>query len=165
MTSTGPTGDKLKRAPRPAAGWFKNLPKKAASIVGGLVTAGGILIGIYPDSVRTFLDENWPELLGGTGAVVLLLGAIYVSFRAGGRRIRERLVMIDDKSYVIGAEVAVDIVGSDAVAGRPIRYLERSTDSPELVVLIHGLGLDANDFRGYLEGYSGACVEVQGDYG
>lgn len=158
MTSTGRTGAELTPAPRPSTSWFKSPPKMAASIVSGLVTAGGILIGIYPDPVRTFLDENWPELLAGTGALAVLLGAVYVSFRAGGRRIRERLVMIDDKSYVIGSEVAVDIVGPDAVAGRPIRYLERMTDSPELVVLIHGLGLDANDFRGYLAETQYHCI-------
>src|SRR5712691_261346 len=160
MMTTGRTGAELTPAPHATTSWYKSLPKRVASIVGGLVTAGGILIGIYPDAVRTFLDANWPALLSAAGALVLMSGAVYVSFRAGGRRIRERLVMIDDKAYVIAAEVAVDIVGTDAVAGRPIRYLERSTDSPELVVFLHGLGLDANDFRGYLAETQYHCVAL-----
>lgn len=31
--------------------------------------------------------------------------------------------------------------------GRQLGYLERRTESPDLIVLLHGPGLDADDFR------------------
>jgi len=52
MMTTGRTGAELTPAPHATTSWYKSLPKRVASIVGGLVTAGGILIGIYPTALN-----------------------------------------------------------------------------------------------------------------
>lgn len=132
------------------ARWFGGLTRRAASIAGGLVTAGGILAGVYADAVRKFIDNNAVDVVLAACALLLIFGAAFAGFLVGGRRVRERMVLIEEKSFIIEPEVAADIVGFDAVVGRTIHYLERATDSPDLVVFIHGLGLDANDFRGYM---------------
>jgi len=148
--TTSRTASRLAPADRRATRWYGSLPKRAASVVGGLVTAGGILAGVYADAVRHFIDDNATDIVLGACALVLAVSAASAGFLVGGRRVRERMVLIEDKSFVIEPEVAADIVGFDAVVGRTIHYLERASDSPDLVVFLHGLGLDANDFRGYM---------------
>jgi len=48
----------------------------------------------------------------------------------------------------------------DSVVGRSLHYLEAKRDSPELVVFLHGLGLDANDFRPYMAESKFHCVAL-----
>jgi pimeloyl-ACP methyl ester carboxylesterase len=148
--TTGRTGTGPSPAHGPPNRWYRSATKKVTSVVGGLVTVAGILAGVYSDAVRHFINNHVRAAASAAGVLLLIAGAAYVGFRVGGRRIRESLVLIEDHSYEIGPEVAIDIVGHDAVVGRPIRYLERATESPDLLIFLHGLGLDANDFRGYM---------------
>lgn len=148
--TTSSTGTGSTPVDRPAIRWYGGMAKRLASVVGGVVTVGGILVGIYADAVRNFIDDNVTDIVLVACALLLTFCAAFAGFVVGGRRTRERMALIEDKSYVIEPRVAADIVGFDAVVGRAIHYLERTADSSDLVVLLHGLGLDANDFRGYM---------------
>jgi pimeloyl-ACP methyl ester carboxylesterase len=48
----------------------------------------------------------------------------------------------------------------DSVVGRTLHFLEARRSSPELVVFLHGLGLDANDFRPYMTESKYHCVAL-----
>jgi pimeloyl-ACP methyl ester carboxylesterase len=48
----------------------------------------------------------------------------------------------------------------DSVVGRTLHFLEAPRSSQELVVFLHGLGLDANDFRPYLAESKYHCIAL-----
>jgi pimeloyl-ACP methyl ester carboxylesterase len=48
----------------------------------------------------------------------------------------------------------------DLVVGRTLHYLEAKRDSSELVIFLHGLGLDANDFRPYMAESRHHCIAL-----
>jgi pimeloyl-ACP methyl ester carboxylesterase len=48
----------------------------------------------------------------------------------------------------------------DRVVGRKLHYLEAKRDSSDLVLFLHGLGLDANDFRAYMAESRYHCIAL-----
>jgi pimeloyl-ACP methyl ester carboxylesterase len=57
---------------------------------------------------------------------------------------------------------AIEVVESsqDVVAGRSLQYLEAKRGSDDLFVFLHGLGLDASDFRPYMAESGFHCVAL-----
>jgi pimeloyl-ACP methyl ester carboxylesterase len=75
---------------------------------------------------------------------VWLIAARYHAWQLAQRQIVSSAFDIQTEDF------EEDLPIDQAVIGRQLRYLERGTDSAYLVVLLHGLGLDANDFRPYM---------------
>jgi pimeloyl-ACP methyl ester carboxylesterase len=48
----------------------------------------------------------------------------------------------------------------DSVVGRSLRFIEAKRSSKDLVILVHGLGLDADDFRPYMIESKHHCVAL-----
>ncbi|HEY2127373.1 MAG TPA: alpha/beta hydrolase [Streptosporangiaceae bacterium] len=48
----------------------------------------------------------------------------------------------------------------DSVVGRKLHFLEAKRSSEELVIFLHGLGLDANDFRSYMAESRYHCIAL-----
>jgi pimeloyl-ACP methyl ester carboxylesterase len=62
-------------------------------------------------------------------------------------------------------KITADVVNhvsteQDSVVGRSLYYLEAKRDSNDLVVFLHGLGLDANDFRPYIAESKLHCIAL-----
>lgn len=125
--------------------------RREITAVGGLA---GILIGIYSDEARKMIAWTWTHVAAGGTLLVLATAAVFsLAWWARGRveRRRELGREIVRKSFDIHTDDFDDDLPSDhAVIGRELWYLERRTNSTHLVVLLPGLGLDANDFRPFM---------------
>jgi predicted esterase len=74
---------------------------------------------------------------------------------------RQRHIAITPGQYTIETGAFQHQVGADdQVFGRRIRYLERRTKSRHLIILLHGIGLDANDFVPYMRSTDGHTVAI-----
>ncbi|MFI6388898.1 hypothetical protein [Nonomuraea sp. NPDC050540] len=120
--------------------------------VGGTI---GLFIGIYSDDARKAIEWIWvhmttASLAAPVLAIVVLLAATWqVRGLVERRRARNRAIL--SQSFDIRMEdFEDDLPDDETVIGRELRYLERVTHSKNLVVLLPGLGLDANDFRPYM---------------
>ncbi|MBM9504503.1 hypothetical protein [Actinacidiphila acididurans] len=125
--------------------------RPALAAAGGLA---GLLIGVYSDQARSMIGWTGSHVLAGGTLVALAAVAVFsLAWWARGRleRSRARGRAIVARSFDIHPDDFDDDLPSDhAVIGRELRYLERRTSSSHLVVLLHGLGLDASDFRPFM---------------
>jgi pimeloyl-ACP methyl ester carboxylesterase len=130
---------------------FVTRHRAALAVVGGV---SGAAIGIYSDEARTVIAWTWSHVIAGGTLVILAVAAIFsLAWWARGlteqrRELRREVV----RSFfdIHADDFEEDLPSDDAVIGRQLWYLERATDSPDLVVLLHGLGLDADDFRPFM---------------
>lgn len=131
-----------------------------ASAVGSVL---GVLTSLYSAEVRELLEASLRGV--STFAVPFLLTAAVASVSTllvyEGATRRRQPAAIEPGKIAIGPEVISQIIGEgEQVAGRSLRYLEARRHTDQLVVLLHGLGLDAHDFRPYLVESSQHCVAV-----
>lgn len=130
---------------------FVSRHRAAVAVFGGVT---GAAIGIYSDEARAVIAWTWSHVIAGGTLVVLAVAAVF-SLAWWGRglaeRHREQRREVVRRFFDIHADdFEEDLPSDNAVIGRQLWYLERSTNSPDLVVLLHGLGLDADDFRPYM---------------
>jgi pimeloyl-ACP methyl ester carboxylesterase len=134
-------------------------------IVAGLAgTILGIVASLYSSGFRHAISSS-RRIAGPT--VWSILVATLVSSAATAFTYRWLVRRRQAYSQIIAGEIIIesDIVSAgvneqDLVVGRVLRYLETKRESPELVVFLHGLGLDANDFRPYMSESRYHCVAL-----
>jgi len=154
--STGP-------GQNPQAKQARKVPRGIAIVSGAIGTLLGIATNLYSGEFRRAL-ESWGREFNSTILSLLLATVVSsvstaVVYRWLARR--RSHVGITARTIDINADVlrsAIDV--QDTVAGRSIHYLEAKRSSDELVVFLHGLGLDANDFRAYLVESKFHCVAL-----
>jgi pimeloyl-ACP methyl ester carboxylesterase len=125
--------------------------RKLLAVLGGLV---GAVVGIYSDEARATIGWIWKHVIAG-GTLVIFAAAAIFSLAWWGRGLLERRKELQRDivrhSFDIHADdFEEDLPTDHGLIGRQLWYLERRTDSPDLVVLLHGLGLDADDFRPFM---------------
>jgi pimeloyl-ACP methyl ester carboxylesterase len=132
---------------------FHDAWRRLRAVIGAAGGTAGVLIGIYSDQVRSVIAWTWQHGAVFT-ASLLAVGAVGVmSWEARGLLERRRFGLrhITAKSLEIRAtDLEGDLPNDQAVFGRELRYLERLTGSRTLVILLHGIGLDADDFRPFM---------------
>ncbi|MEU0480046.1 alpha/beta hydrolase [Streptosporangium sp. NPDC006013] len=121
----------------------------------GLVAgASGVLIGIYSDDAREVIGLVWGYLSEPAPLLACAgLGISALTWKARGvieRRRESRRRIVSESMDIRTVDFDDDLPNDQAVIGRELHYLERVTESSTLVILLHGLGLDANDFRPYM---------------
>ncbi|MBT2406560.1 MULTISPECIES: hypothetical protein [unclassified Streptomyces] len=130
------------------------LVSRRRAVIAGAGGLGSLLIGIYSDEARDMIGWTWSHVVAGGTLVVLAAAAVFsAAWWARGRleRRRELHREIVASSFDIHADdFDGDLPSDHAVIGRELRYIERRTSSSHLVVLLHGLGLDAGDFRSFM---------------
>lgn len=130
-----------------------------ASVAGSIL---GLATNLYSAEFRRALSgwSRWfsPTVLSvGLTAAVASISTLMI-YRLAGRRIYPELIADE---ITIGTDALEKIRSDqDSVVGRSIRYLEVARDSPELVIFLHGLGLDANDFQPYMLESRFHCVAL-----
>ncbi|MEV6170137.1 hypothetical protein AB0L99_18140 [Streptomyces sp. NPDC051954] len=133
-----------------AAG-FARRHRAAVTLVGAVV---GTAIGIYSDEARSVIGWTWSHVVaGGTLVILAVAGVFSVAWWARGlaERRRELRREVVRHSFDIHADdFEEDLPSDNAVIGRQLWYLERRTESSDLIILLHGLGLDADDFRPFM---------------
>lgn len=132
----------------------------AASFAGTVV---GIVTSLYSAELRQLLEGPVRGMAAGalpflvTAAVASVSGVL--SYELAVRRRQPGTITAG--TITIGTDVLDRIVDEDQpIAGRSLHYLETRRHTGDLVVLLHGLGLDANDFRAYLAESAHHCVAL-----
>jgi predicted alpha/beta-fold hydrolase len=128
--------------------------QRIALLLGATSSIGGFFLNLYADWVRSEF-----ELVARSSVTVQLFLLVFVMAASSGltflvsrQFIRKgRSVQIVQDELLIQANAVIHSVPDDeAVAGRSLKYLERHMPTTDLVLFIHGLGLDADDFRPYM---------------
>lgn len=122
--------------------------RQAVAAIGGSLF--GLVTSLYSEELRRLLEASVSGLAGH--AVPILLTAVVAS--VSSVICYEFLFRRQRPHRVIAGRIRIDQAALDPrfrsetpVAGRQLHYLESPQTTADLVVLLHGLGLDAGDFR------------------
>jgi len=133
---------------------MKNLSIHKATLFLIPIILGGI-VSIYSDIFRITISRFIDTMLTMNTFVYIAIVFSNVSFFAVGvltyRRFA-RKVKYQRKSLLIDAlDPSFQIPSGDSVIGRELRYIEKYCSSKkDVVLLFHGLGLDADDYIPYM---------------
>lgn len=132
-----------------------------------LASIGGTLFGLLTSlysaelreileaSGRGFMDAGLPVAI--TAVVASVSGVLIYEY---GFRRRHRGQVTEGEIEIRADALDGLIHEEDAVVGRSLRYLETRRFSEDLLVFLHGLGLDANDFRSYMSESRYHCIAL-----
>jgi pimeloyl-ACP methyl ester carboxylesterase len=141
-----------------------HVPRWVAVVSSAAGTVLGIAASLYSTEFRTAIGSS-SKLLSGRVLSVLL--AAVVSSAISVLIYRWIVIRRQHRAQIVRGEIHIesdvlDIVRDehDSVAGRDLHYLEIRRETSELVVFLHGLGLDANDFRPYMAESKFHCVAL-----
>jgi hypothetical protein len=140
------------------------IPHWLGFVAGLLGTVLGIGASLYSSAFRNAIASSG-KAVGPTAFSVLLATVVSSTVTAVAYRWlvhrRQVLSQILPGEIAIGSDVLEMVVDEqDLVVGRALRYLEAKRDSDELVIFLHGLGLDADDFRPYIAECRFHCVAI-----
>lgn len=121
---------------------------RAAAAAGGSLL--GLVTSLYPDELRELLEAS----VGGLGGHALPIALTAVVASVSSVLCYEFLFRRQRPNRVVAGRIRIDrdeldprFHSDSPVAGRRLHYLEARRTTADLVVLLHGLGLDAADFR------------------
>jgi pimeloyl-ACP methyl ester carboxylesterase len=129
------------------------VPRWLAVLIGLMGSILGLATNLYSDQFRgaiTTSTRHIGDILFPVLASVVASGSALVIYRLLLNRRREQSEILRGELH-IGSD-ALDSVADDhdVIVGRSLHYLETKRVSDDLLVFLHGLGLDANDFRPYM---------------
>jgi pimeloyl-ACP methyl ester carboxylesterase len=145
-------------APVPAGRkWRRRLLASLGGALFGLVTSlySAELRQILEASGRGFVTTGLPIVI--TAAVASVTGVLIYEY---GFRRRYRGAVTDGEIPIRADALDGIISEEDAVVGRSLRYLETRRFTDNLVIFLHGLGLDAYDFRAYMSESRFHCLAL-----
>jgi pimeloyl-ACP methyl ester carboxylesterase len=117
-------------------------------------SVAAFFVDLYTDQVRILVESAWLRISIRSLAIIAVVmascAATWLLRDQMWRRRRARESVVS-RSFDISVDDFDDDLPQDVtVIGRQLRYIERATNSSTLVVFLHGLGLDANDFRRFM---------------
>lgn len=120
--------------------------------IGTIIGIIGIFASLYALEMRHALESTLSSVIAQASTVGI---AVFVSCTLTvlicSRLFNEERYTVVRRSIEIRSNaLGSDVPEDDVVDGRTLKYIERYRPSEELVVCIHGLGLDAEDFRPFL---------------
>lgn len=154
----------LRRAHQPAPTPKFVLPHWLGLVAGLLGTLLGIAASLYSSAFRNAIASSG-KAVSPTAFSILLATIVSSTVTAMVYRwlVHRRQVL----SQILSGEIAIEsdalevvVDEQDLVVGRVLRYLEAKRDSEELVIFLHGLGLDADDFRPYMAESRFHCIAI-----
>jgi hypothetical protein len=134
-------------------------------LVAGLTgTILGIAASLYSSAFRHAIASSGkavgPTVFSIVVATVVSSTVTVLAYRWLVHR-RQALSQIVPGDITIESDVLNVVVDEqDLVVGRVLRYLEAKRESSELVIFLHGLGLDADDFRPYMAESQYHCIAI-----
>ncbi len=140
------------------------IPRWLTVLVGLAGSVLGIATNLYSSAFRSAISFSGKHI--GSILVPTVLAALVAS---GSTLLIYRWLIHrrEDKAQILPGEIiigsdALDSVGDerDLVAGRILHYIEAQRPSDDLLVFLHGLGLDANDFRPYMAESRFHCIAL-----
>ncbi|WP_433511787.1 alpha/beta fold hydrolase [Nonomuraea sp. CA-143628] len=123
--------------------------------IGAAGASIGVVIGIYSDEARKVIEWMWAYVTVGSLMIPIFSAALLciATWQVRGvmdRRKKGNCSILSRSFDIHMDDFEDDLPEDEAVIGRELHYLERATDSKTLAFLLPGLGLDANDFRPYM---------------
>jgi pimeloyl-ACP methyl ester carboxylesterase len=139
------------------------MPRWLVALIGFAGSVLGFASNLYASSFRNAItaitDHGWLLLLPLSSSIVASCSVLLL-YRWQLKR-RQELIGISPAELRIGADALESALDDqDVIVGRSLRYLEVKRSSEDLVVFVHGLGLDANDFRPYMAESRFHCIAV-----
>jgi pimeloyl-ACP methyl ester carboxylesterase len=133
---------------------LRNLvPPWLTALIGLAGTVLGLATNLYSDQFREAISASGKHveaLLFPLLASVVASGSALLLYRWLQDRRREQSE-ISQGELPIGSDALAAVADDqDVIAGRSLHYLETKRGSEDLLVFLHGLGLDATDFRPYM---------------
>jgi pimeloyl-ACP methyl ester carboxylesterase len=137
--------------------WRRGLIASVGGALFGLVTSlySAELRQVLEASGRGFVTTGLPVAI--TAVVASVTGVLIYEYAI---RRRYRGAVIEGEIQIRADALDGILSEEDAVVGRSLRYLETRRFSDDLVVFLHGLGLDADDFRPYMSESRHHCVAL-----
>ncbi|RJQ75765.1 alpha/beta hydrolase [Pseudonocardiaceae bacterium YIM PH 21723] len=132
---------------------------------GLLGTFVGIVSGLYSRELRSAIELSARHLRFTSTLTVVLISTIVTSISS---IMFYRLIIrrrwngsITRGEIFIKSDAVVNLTSDrDSVVGRRLAYLEAKRPGDDLVVFLHGLGLDAHDFRPYMLESKFHCISL-----
>jgi pimeloyl-ACP methyl ester carboxylesterase len=141
-----------------------HMPRWLAVLSSLLGTLLGLATNLYSAQFRDAITNSGRHI---DSAVVSAVVAAVVTSAATAVIYRWLVRRSQRNAQIVAGEIEIqsDILDAvaddhDSVVGRSLHYLEARRESPELVVFLHGLGLDANDFRPYMAESKFHCLAL-----
>lgn len=139
------------------------MPHWMVAVIGLAGSVLGLATNLYSDQFRdaiTTSGEHITVVLFPLVASVVASGSALLIYRWLLNRRREQVEIMQGELN-IGSD-ALDCVrdDQDVIVGRSLHYLETKRPSDDILVFLHGLGLDANDFRPYMTESRFHCVAL-----
>jgi pimeloyl-ACP methyl ester carboxylesterase len=140
------------------------VPRWLTVLVGLAGSILGVATNLYSSEFRSAITSSGKHV----GSVVI--SAVVAALVASGStlliyrwllRIREDHAQILPGALEIGSDALESVKDEhDLIAGRSLHYLEAKRGTGDLLVFLHGLGLDANDFRPYMAESRFHCIAL-----
>lgn len=139
------------------------VPRWLTFLVGAAGSIIGLATNLYSSAFRTAITTSGNDLsqlifplvasLVSSASALLIYRWLLARRKERAEILRDHIVITSDAITAIGDD-------SDSVVGRSLHYLEMKRPSKDLVLFIHGLGLDAEDFRPYMAESRFHCIAV-----
>jgi len=130
----------------------RRLSRRIAVVSGFLGTLLGVTTNLYSAEFRRAIESSGvlsADVLPVLLAAVVASGTTAVAYWWIVRR--QQPPQIAEGTVAIRTDIVKHMESEeDSVVGRTLHYLEARRGTDDLVVFLHGIGLDANDFRPYM---------------
>lgn len=140
------------------------VPRWLAVISGIAGSVLGVATNLYSAEFRNAISSAshafTATVISTVIAAVIASTVTLVTFYWLVKRQRQRTEILPGQIPITADVLRLVDDEQDSVVGRTLHFLEARRSSPELVVFLHGLGLDANDFRPYMTESKYHCVAL-----
>jgi pimeloyl-ACP methyl ester carboxylesterase len=129
------------------------VPRWLAVVIGLIGSVLGLATNLYSDQFReaiTASGRHVGALLFPLLASIVASGSALLIYRWLQDRRHEQSEISNGELRIGSDALAVVADNQDVIVGRSLFYLETKRNSADLLIFLHGLGLDATDFRPYM---------------
>jgi len=129
------------------------IPRWLAVLIGLLGSALGLATNLYSDQFReaiTASGRHVETLLFPVLASIVASGSALLIYRWLQERRHEQSEISSGELHIGSDALSIVADNQDVIVGRSLFYLETKRNSGDLLIFLHGLGLDATDFRPYM---------------
>jgi hypothetical protein len=129
------------------------VPRWLTGLIGLAGSVLGLATNLYSDQFREAISASGKHvgaLLFPLLASVVASGSALLIYRWLQNRRREQSEIAQGELPIGSDALGAVADDRDVIVGRSLHYLETKRGSDDLLIFLHGLGLDASDFRPYM---------------
>lgn len=129
------------------------VPRWLAVLIGLIGSVLGLATNLYSDEFRqaiTASGRHVAALLFPLLASIVASGSALLIYRWLQDRRHEQSEISNGELHIGSDALAAVADNQDVIVGRSLFYLETKRNTGDLLIFLHGLGLDASDFRPYM---------------